>query len=49
MQYQSESQPPLPRKINLRHPKMNVRIIIESWETSSQTLSIEDKQIRQIH
>lgn len=42
MQYQSESQPALPSKINLRNPKMNVRIIIESWDTSSQLLSTQD-------
>lgn len=46
MQYQSESQPALPSKINLRHPKMNVRIIIENWDTSSQTLSNQDNQSR---
>lgn len=42
MQYQSESQPALPSKINLRNPKMNVRILIESWDTSAQALSTPD-------
>ena len=49
MQYQSESQPALPRKINLRNPKMNVRIIIESWDTSSQLLSTQDNNTAPIH
>jgi len=49
MQYQSESQPALPSKINLRNPKMNVRIIIESWDTSSQLLSTQDNNTAPIH
>ena len=49
IQYQSESQPALPSKINLRNPKMNVRIIIESWDTSSQLLSTQDNNTAPIH
>ena len=37
MQYQTDIQPSLPNKLNLRNPKMNVRIIVESWDTSPQT------------
>jgi outer membrane lipoprotein LolB len=49
IEYQSESQPALPSKINLRNPKMNVRIIIESWDTSSQLLSTQDNNTAPIH
>lgn len=49
MQYQSESQPALPSKINLRNPKMNVRIVVESWDTSPQFTSLEDSNTAQTH
>ena len=38
LQYQTEGQPVLPSKINLRHPKMNLRMVIESWDTTAQTV-----------
>ena len=38
LQYQTESQPVLPSKINLRHPKMSLRIVIECWDTSAQAV-----------
>ena len=41
MQYQNEIQPALPSKINLRNPKMNVRLVIESWDTSPQFLALD--------
>lgn len=42
MQYQSESEPALPSKINIRNPKMNVRIMIDSWDTSGQSPAMQD-------
>ena len=47
MQYQSENQPALPSKINLRNPKMNVRIVIERWDTSPQTQVLQDNNTAQ--
>lgn len=47
MQYQSEGQPALPSKINLRNPKMNVRIVVESWDTSPQTPNFQDNNSAQ--
>jgi outer membrane lipoprotein LolB len=41
MQYQNEIQPALPSKINLRNPKMNVRLVIESWDISPQFLALD--------
>ena len=41
MQYQNDSEPALPSKINLRNPKMNVRLVIESWDTSPQFLALD--------
>lgn len=49
LQYQSEIQPALPSKINLRNPKMNVRILIESWDITPQTLSNPDNNSAQTH
>ena len=49
LQYQSEIQPTLPSKINLRNPKMNVRILIESWDITPQTLSNPDNNSAQTH
>lgn len=37
MQYHEEIQHELPSKINLRNPKMNVRLIVENWDTNPQT------------
>lgn len=42
MQYQSGNQPALPSKINVRNPKMNLRIVIESWDTSPQNIILND-------
>ena len=42
MQYQNEMQPALPSKINLRNPKMNVRLVIERWDTSPQSSAFDD-------
>lgn len=47
MQYQNESHPALPSKINLRNPKMNVRILIESWDTSPQASNLQDNNTAQ--
>ena len=41
MQYQNEMPPALPSKINLRNPKMNVRLVIESWDTSPQFSTLD--------
>lgn len=41
MQYQNEIQPALPSKINLRNQKMNVRLVIESWDTSPQFSALD--------
>jgi outer membrane lipoprotein LolB len=41
MQYQNEIQPALPSKINLRNPKMNVRLVIERWDTSPQSSAFD--------
>lgn len=41
MQYQNTIQPTLPSKINLRNPKMNVRLLIESWDTSPQFSTLD--------
>jgi outer membrane lipoprotein LolB len=42
LQYKSESHPFLPSKINMRNPKMNLRIVIESWDTSPQNKPINN-------
>lgn len=47
MQYQSESHPALPSKINLRNPKMNVRIVVENWDTSPQFSNLQDSNTAQ--
>lgn len=47
MQYQNESNPALPSKINLRNPKMNVRLVIESWDTSPQISNVQDSNTAQ--
>lgn len=36
MQYKQESQYELPSKINLRNPKMNLRLVVENWDTNPQ-------------
>ncbi len=47
MQYQNESHPALPSKINLRNPKMNVRILVENWDTSPQVSTLQDNSTAQ--
>ena len=37
MQYREENQYALPSKINLRNPKMNMRLIVENWDTNPQS------------
>lgn len=37
MQYREENQYALPSKINLRNPKMNLRLIVENWDTNPQS------------
>jgi len=41
-QYQSESQLYLPSKINIRNPRMNLRIVIESWDISPKNMMLND-------
>jgi outer membrane lipoprotein LolB len=48
MQYQNESQPALPSKINLRNPKMNVRLVIERWDTSPQSSALDTNNSAQM-
>jgi len=49
MQYQNDSQPALPSKINLRNPKINVRLVIESWDTSPQFSVLDAENSAQTH
>jgi outer membrane lipoprotein LolB len=49
MQYQNDSQPALPSKINLRNPKINVRLVIDSWDTSPQFLVLDAENSAQTH
>lgn len=48
MQYQNESQAALPSKINLRNPKMNVRLVIERWDTSPQSSELDTNNSAQM-
>ncbi len=45
MQYQNEIQPILPSKINLSNPKMNVRIVIENWDTSLEPSTAQENNV----
>jgi hypothetical protein len=45
MQYQNEIQPILPSKINLSNPKMNVRIVIENWDTSLDPSTAQENNV----
>jgi outer membrane lipoprotein LolB len=47
MQYQNEMQPALPSKINIRNQKMNVRLVIERWDTSPQSSAFDAKNSAQ--
>ncbi len=49
MQYQNNSQPALPSKINLRNPKINVRLVIESWDISPQFSVLDAENSAQTH
>jgi hypothetical protein len=48
MQYQNEIPPALPNKINIRNPKMNVRLVIESWDTSPELQTLDANTSAQV-
>jgi len=38
----------LPSKIDLRNPKMNVRLVIERWDTSPQSSALDTNNSAQM-